>query len=279
MNWRKLSISLLLLITISGCSGKIAYNNADVLLRWYISQYIELNDEQAPQVKALLDKALQWHRANELPRYLAQLRELRTQISERSLTQAQMTAHQDRAFQHWVRVREYLAPDISAIAMSLDIEQMSTLFVNLTNEREEEQADFAKRQREQPDRAERMIESFAETMGYVTDVQANLIRAMAPELKPTYQLWQDYQALTQQEARRILISKDFVPDAQEQLYQLLMQPEVLRSDEYNAAREHNRQLYLDLFSAMVPTLEAKQINQLVDEIDEYMELLEDLQQG
>lgn len=279
MNGRKLCISLLLLITMTGCSGKIAYNNADFLLRWYIGQYIELNDEQAPQVKALLDKALEWHRVNELPRYLAQLRELRTQIKEQSLTQEQMAAHQDRAFQHWVRVREYLAHDISLIAMSLNIDQMSTLFVNLTNEREEEQADFAKRQRKQPDRAERMIESFAETMGYVSDAQADLIRAMVPELKPTYQLWQDYQALTQQEARRILISKDFVPDAQEQLYQLLIQPEVLRSDEYEEAREHNRQLYLDLFSAMVPTLEAKQINQLVDEIDEYMELLEDLQQS
>lgn len=279
MNWRKLCISLLLLITITGCSGKIAYNNADVLLRWYIGQYIELNDEQAPQVKALLDKALEWHRVNELPRYLAQLRELRTQITEQSLTQEQIAAHQDRAFQHWVRVRKYLAHDISMIAMSLNIDQMSTLFVNLTNEREEDQADFAKRQRKQPDRAERMIESFAETMGYVSNAQADLIRAMVPELKPTYQLWQDYQALTQQEARRILISKDFVPDAQEQLYQLLIQPEVLRSDEYEEAREHNRQLYLDLFSAMVPTLEAKQINQLVDEIDEYIELLEDLQQS
>ena len=70
-----------------------------------------------------------------------------------------------------------------------------------------------------------------------------------------------------------------MPDAQEQLYQLLIQPEMLRSDEYEEAREHNRQLYLDLFSAMVPTLEAKQINQLVDEIDEYIELLEDLQQS
>lgn len=233
MNGRKLCISLLLLITMTGCSGKIAYNNADFLLRWYIGQYIELNDEQAPQVKALLDKALEWHRVNELPRYLAQLRELRTQIKEQSLTQEQMAAHQDRAFQHWVRVREYLAHDISLIAMSLNIDQMSTLFVNLTNEREEDQADFAKRQRKQPDRAERMIESFAETMGYVSDAQADLIRAMVPELKPTYQLWQDYQALTQQEARRILISKDFVPDAQEQLYQLLIQPEVLRSDAQN----------------------------------------------
>ena len=57
-----------------------------------------------------------------------------------------------------------------------------------------------------------------------------------------------------------------------------MQPNVAR-EEYNSAREHNRQLYLGLFSAIVPTLEAKQINQLVDEIDEYIELFEDLQQG
>jgi hypothetical protein len=279
MGLPKLCVSILLVITLAGCSSKIAYNNLDYLVRWYLSQYLELNDEQSPQVDIILDKALAWHRTNELPQYLAQLRELRTQILEQSMTQEQMAAHQERAFAHWVRVRKYLASDVSTIAMSLDTDQMSTLFVKLTKDREEEQADFAKRQSKQPDRAERIIESFAERMGYVTDAQADLVRAMAPKLMPTYQLWQDYQMFTQQKARRILIRKDFMPNAKDELYQLLLQPEALRSEEYNSAREHNRQLYLDLFSAIVPTLEAKQINQLVDEIDEYIELFEDLQQG
>ena len=158
-NARWLLVRLLIIIWIIWCVGIKPF---------------ELNDEQSPQVDIILDKALAWHRTNELPQYLAQLREIRAQILEQSMTQEQIAAHQERAFAHWVRVRKYLASDVSTIAMSLDTDQMSTLFVKLTKDREEEQVDFARRQSKQPDRAERIIESFAERMGYVTDAQADL---------------------------------------------------------------------------------------------------------
>ena len=47
-----------LLFLLSGCAGKIAYNNADFIISWYLSDYIEFTPKQEPIVKAKIDSWL-----------------------------------------------------------------------------------------------------------------------------------------------------------------------------------------------------------------------------
>ena len=278
-SWIKIATVVVLTVVISACSGKIAYNNADLLVRWYIAQYVDLNEAQRPIVKEVLQETIEWHRDNEIPRYLAQLNELKSQLQTQALDEALLAQHQARLLAHWQRVRDRLAPPVSQLAMTLDIDQMSLLFVKLKQERAESVAEFDERVQQQPSRAKRILENMEESMGYVTPAQQALVEATAPKLKPTFMLWQEYQAQTQQAARSILVKKDIDPNAQFEMFTLLSAPEVYRSDEYENARARNQQLYLALFSAIVPTLETAQIDNLVDEIDEYIELLEDIAQG
>ena len=61
-----LGIALLL----AGCSApQLAYNNADTLLRFKLSAYLEPTEEQDLMMSSAIRRLHVWHRNNELPRY------------------------------------------------------------------------------------------------------------------------------------------------------------------------------------------------------------------
>ena len=61
---------LLCLALLSGCSvTKVAYNNADVFLRWQANHYLDFQGEQTEELDRSLVVFLGWHRAKALPQY------------------------------------------------------------------------------------------------------------------------------------------------------------------------------------------------------------------
>lgn len=65
------SIVLLLVVMLQGCSSvtRVAYNNADVLLRWQLDYYFDLEGEQTDQLDRGLAALHAWHRSEALPQY------------------------------------------------------------------------------------------------------------------------------------------------------------------------------------------------------------------
>lgn len=61
---------MLALVLLQGCSvTRIAYNNADVYLRWQANHYFDFQGEQSDELDRRLDAFLGWHRAKALPHY------------------------------------------------------------------------------------------------------------------------------------------------------------------------------------------------------------------
>jgi hypothetical protein len=61
---------LLALAFLSGCSvTRIAYNNADLFLRWQANHYFDFQDEQSVELDRGLAAFLAWHRPSALPQY------------------------------------------------------------------------------------------------------------------------------------------------------------------------------------------------------------------
>ena len=46
---RHIVLTILLLVSVTGCSSKFAYNNLDWLVYWYVDDYIEFSDQQEEQ--------------------------------------------------------------------------------------------------------------------------------------------------------------------------------------------------------------------------------------
>lgn len=58
-------------LLIAGCSVlRVAYEQADRLLFWYVDGAFDLDDAQEARAKADIARVMAWHRRNELPAYL-----------------------------------------------------------------------------------------------------------------------------------------------------------------------------------------------------------------
>lgn len=67
LRWVALLLAALLL---QGCSGlRLAYNNADVFLRWQANSYFDFEGEASEDLDRRIQSLLAWHRAQALPQY------------------------------------------------------------------------------------------------------------------------------------------------------------------------------------------------------------------
>lgn len=118
---------LTLLLALSGCSAvKLGYANAPSLTYWWLNDYVEFSDAQAPKVRDALDRLHQWHRSTELPLYADLLQQME------SLVNTDITAEQACSLAADIRGRyntlaTRASPDIAAIAMTLSAEQIMHL--------------------------------------------------------------------------------------------------------------------------------------------------------
>jgi hypothetical protein len=66
----KVLLAGLALVLLSGCSvTRLAYNNADVVLRWQANHYFDFEGEQSVELDRGLAALLAWHRTTALPQY------------------------------------------------------------------------------------------------------------------------------------------------------------------------------------------------------------------
>ena len=110
---------LLAAVVLAGCSSvRLAYNNAPQLTWWWLDGYFDFSREQAPQVRQALDGFFEWHRATQLPSYVALLASTQAPIL------APMTPAQACRWQ--AEVRDKLEPTLQR-ALALAAEQVPGL--------------------------------------------------------------------------------------------------------------------------------------------------------
>lgn len=263
-------------IMLGACSTSIVYNNADYLVKWWIGKYIDFNATQKPIVDQTIDAWLNWHREQEIPRYTNQLTTLKTAIVAQDLSREQLSQHFSETQSHMTRIRQRVAPDVAAIGVTLDLEQLSQLFATITHERQERAEEAKQRRQKQPSRSARIIESMEEYIGPLTQVQTDIVDTYVAQLNSTSQLWQAYGDLSNQTARKILLSAAFDNLAQQRLADFIVNQESLQTLALQEASEENKALYIDMLWAILPTLSNRQRDELIDKIDEYLSLLQSI---
>ena len=129
--WRRRAVVILLLLLLAGCSSTtFFYNRLDHLLPWYIERYVDLERRQRQLLDAQLAPVLAWHRREELPRYLALLREFRAALGQ------PVTAGTLAYFNHaieaaWVRLRDRSVDELLALGGDLNDEQVGEFLAYL----------------------------------------------------------------------------------------------------------------------------------------------------
>ncbi|MBX3656061.1 MAG: hypothetical protein KF686_17895 [Ramlibacter sp.] len=118
---------LALAAALSACSAiKLGYNNASELVYWWLDGYLDFTDEQSPRVREDLARLHQWHRANELPRYAALLREVE-RLMPGDVSAQQVCAIAGEVVQRLTALSQRAEPAVVTTAMGLSPEQLQHL--------------------------------------------------------------------------------------------------------------------------------------------------------
>jgi len=277
-------ICLVLVLLVSGCSTKFAYNNFDWLVYWYIDDYIELNDEQEAFFDQNLAKWMTWHRGEELAKYKTHLEEIKRDIRQGNIDEATIAEHMDLGQAHFERVRDKVTPTLVKMATEIDQEQITYLFAALEKENKKQEDRMAKRRKDGPEKAlERRIDGITDqvedNIGRLTSEQKEIIERYAPLFVSTGDDWIAYRRNIQNEARLLFAGRDSNPLFAEQLEEMMRSPDAYRSEEYVRGREANRAKSIALLMEIAPTLTEKQKNKLIDEINDIIEDLESLMEN
>lgn len=72
-----------LVLGLQGCSTvRLAYNQAPMVVDWYLTDYVDFNAAQKPALQTALEQVHVWHRQTQLPAYIETLQKMQRQITE-----------------------------------------------------------------------------------------------------------------------------------------------------------------------------------------------------
>ncbi len=273
---------LFLFLSLTACSSKLAYNNLDWWVYWYLDDYIELNDEQEERFDDYLSNWLRWHKQSELERYRKQLTTLKQQVKNDQLNYETVYAHMNDIRGHWERVRSEISPELAELSTDLTEQQIVSLFATLekdNKEEEEERDEFLQQSREErlEKRMESMIENVEERIGDLTNEQTQIIATYNTQFVSTSNEWLEYRRNIQNAARRLFVTKSTNPNFVKDLTYLMQNPDDYRSESYQRASAYNMQVAATLIAEIATTLSAEQKETLIENIDEFITIVSNFQ--
>lgn len=119
--------SLGLALALAGCSAvKLGYDNLPQLAYWWMDGYFDFTDAQVPRVREAMARLHQWHRTQELPRYVELLRQAE-RLAAGEVTAAQACTLYDAARTRLDPLSQQAEPAMAEIALTLTPAQLAHL--------------------------------------------------------------------------------------------------------------------------------------------------------
>jgi hypothetical protein len=256
--WRG-AFLLLMCGLLSACSTtSLIYNRLGFLARWEAGRYVSFDSAQKAQFDVQFEQFWDWHRREELPRWVAELRHMADTLDQ-PVSRAALSATAEHYGEAWDRIMAHLVPLACALGSGLSGDQVDELLA----EADEDIADLVREQIEPgPDEvakdSEREIaKALRRWFGSLDDDQRALIADWNRARPPVAEAWVAYRrrwrdalgdALAQRE------SPDFCP----QMKTLLTDGSRLWTPEQEQIFARNQAQWLDLFGQLLPSLSEEQ---------------------
>ncbi|MFK7913104.1 MAG: DUF6279 family lipoprotein [Pseudomonadales bacterium] len=202
---------ILLAAMASGCSIKLAYNNADRLIRWGIDDYVDLTREQRDYLAPELERLLYWHRTTQLPRYARTLQTLQEDIDRAVGGDATQLSEQfgdfiETALTWGELVQDKAQRTGSQMLTSLTAEQIEALPKRLDKDNRELAKEERGKTLEQSQRrwAKEVRKGLQRFTGRLTAQQRSFLDEQALGYQPERELWVAYRQRWQEQVLALL---------------------------------------------------------------------------
>lgn len=265
---------LLLAFLLQGCSvSRVAYNNADVVLRWQAGHYFDVEGEQSDQLDRGLAAVLTWHRAEALPQYARLAGEMAARL-QRGIKRQDLEWSYDALREQIRQTLVAAAGESAGLLDRLSAEQIEHFEGRLAEDnrkfaKEEVQGTVEQRHKR---RMKRNLERLEEWFGSLDDVQEERVRQYNARAPLIGALRERDRKRRQAEFLAMLRARD----AKRRLAPWLERWESDREPAYAQAMQATRNEYMQLLLDLDRTLSAEQRAHAVARLRRFGELFDSL---
>lgn len=247
---------ILLTMLLQACSPtRLAYNNADVLIRWQANSYFDLLGEQTDEFDRNMAAFLAWHRARALPRYAALLEDAAARM-QRGYKREDLDWGYDTV---QAQVRESLgaaAAEAAGLLDRLSPEQIVHFEQRLAEENRSFEKEYLRGSMEerQQRREKRNVERLEEWFGALSESQLERVRRYAVQAP----LYDDLRDRDRKRRQAELIAMLRAREAKARLSRWAQEWDQGRAKVYEAAVRATRAEYVELLLDFNRSLSAEQ---------------------
>ena len=183
----------LMLVVVAGCSSlRLAYNNGDTVLYWWLNAYVDLDRDQKGWVREDIDKLFDWHRKTQLKDYVEILRKGQKQV-QGNVTQAELLADYDEIKSRTQSLLLKAAPDLADLARSLKPEQIAQMEKKFKSNNDDYRKKFltGDQEKRQQLRYKKSMEQFELWFGSFSREQEAAIRKASDARPLDNEIWLD----------------------------------------------------------------------------------------
>ena len=280
LNYRALRALLAVLVisvSISGCTTKLAYDFLDWGVYWELKDYVKFTRDQRLLVKEEISQLIDWHRSEELPQYAVQLEKL-SALLENGLTVEHVEEFYNNLRDSWQRIVIKTLPAAVDIISNLNDEQVNDFFEMLI----EKEGDDAKEiengtnARTLKKREAYVSKKIVGVIGKLNEDQKSLIAQWVRGMKPTKELSLGHAIQWRNRMQTVLAERHNERQLEKKLMVLFANPDQLRSPSYRRVIEKNKRLIMQFLFDLNQTLTSQQRSKLVKKIQGFTEDFRDL---
>ena len=187
------AVLVLMLVVVAGCSSlRLAYNNGDTVLYWWLNAYVDLDRDQKGWVREDIDKLFDWHRKTQLKDYVEILRKGQKQV-QGNPTQADLLADYSEIKSRTQSLLLKAAPDLADLARSLKPEQIAQMEKKFKSNNDDYRKKFltGDQEKRQQLRYKKSMEQFELWFGSFSSEQEALIRKASDARPLDNEIWLD----------------------------------------------------------------------------------------
>lgn len=265
---------LLAVLLLAGCASAFVYNRLDWLIPWYVDGYMDLTRDQRKDLQEQLGPMLEWHREQELARYIEILDHIETGV-EGPVDAAWVRARIDEMLGAAERVEYSMLQVALEFGAEVSDGQMRKFIDSLWEEQREYEEEFAQRSDEEyaDDDYDNIAEFLERFLGRLTTEQKAVLRDASQSLQRFDLAWLEDRHRWLENLEPLLQRREGWQDAVLELYRSRKQN---RAPGYTAAYENNLAVISEAVAEVIGTMTAKQKQHAEEEIENLRQKLRDL---
>ena len=280
LNYKALRVLLAVLIismSASGCTVKLAYNFLDWGLYWELKDYVKFNQDQRLLVKDEISQLIEWHRNAELPKYADQLEKLSIGLQS-GMTVEQLEATYDNLRDSWRRIVIKTLPAAVVIISNLNDQQINDFFEMLIEKEGDDAKDIESGANAQTvkEREAYVSEKLVDAIGQLNEEQKALIAQWARSIESTKELSLAQAIQWRTRMQVVIAERNDAQKLEKNLRVLLANPDQLRPASYRSVIEKNKRRVMQLLFDLNETLTNQQRSKLVKKLACFIEDFRDL---